>query len=359
LSSLTTKERFEAVFKFEQPDVIPISSWLCNDAITNYYAGETLTIENAHEVLPKALRKTLDLVYQKDDQGELFVPEREHLETDELGYTHQYMRWTSWVVDYPYPPKDTKSMANTIRREIDLFNAWNGQNANEIIQRVDHLQTQLGDNTLVSGRTFIITGPGINYRDGLENFSYFLADFPDIHAEWIEARHAYWLRKIDLLEDGSRYPIVMVAGDLAYKTGLLVSPNWLRASGWFQRLTEIVDAYHQKGIKVLYHSDGNLNPILPDLIATGIDALNPIETAASMELGEIREAFGNHLVLSGGIPYEVLLNGTPEDVRRVTKKCLQAAAPGYIAGSSSDEFSDDMTLENFLAMKETIDTWKP
>lgn len=359
MSTLTAKERFEAVFRFEHPDRIPIASYLCNDAIANYFAGETLTCENALEVFPKALRQALDYVEQKDDDGKLFIPEPEHLATDKLGYKIQYQRWTNWIAGYPYPPNDTKSMAMVIRREIDLFNAWNGHNASEIIQRVDHLQTQLGTDALVSGRTFIITGPGINYRDGLENFTYFLADYPDLHAEWLKARHGYWLRKIDLLEDSSRYPVVLIAGDLAYKNGLLVSPKWLRASGWFQRLTEIVDTFHQKGIKVIYHSDGNLNSILPEMVATGIDALNPIETAAGMDLGEIRKEYGNRLVLYGGIPYDVLLSGTPDEVRQVTKNCLQIASPGYIAGSSSEEFSNDMPLENFLAMRETIETWKP
>jgi hypothetical protein len=358
LAELTAKERVEAVFRLEQPDYTPVYSWLCNDAVVGYFAREPLTVDNATKVIPKAMCGCLDLV-QKTESGGLFLPERERVETDELGYTRRYARWTSWVTRCPYRDGDTEAMGRVIREEIERFRSWNSAEAGKIISRVDGLQLQLGDDALVAGRTFIITGPGINYRDGLENFAYFVADYPDLHAQWLQARHERWLRMIELLADGARYPVAIVSGDLAYKNGMLVSPLWLRQSGWFRRLTEIVDAFHQKGVKVIYHSDGDLTKVLPDLVATGIDGLNPIEVAAGMDLAALRAEFDHRLVLVGGLPYDILVHGTPDEVRRTTEDCLRVASPGYIAGSSTEEFSDDLPLENFLAMLETIRSWRP
>jgi hypothetical protein len=356
---LTARERVEAVFRFEQPDYAPIYSWLCNDAIIGHFGGERLTVENAPQLVPEAIRGCLDLVHQRTQSGALFLPEREREETDELGYTRRYDRWTSWVTRCPYPPGDTKAMVRVIGEQIERFRSQDREEAEGIISRVDDLQAQLGDDTLVFGPTFIITGPGINYRDGLENFSYFVADYPDLHAEWVQARHELWLRMIDRLADGSRYPVELVAGDLAYKGGMLVSPRWMRESGWFRRLAEIVDAFHQKGVKVVYHSDGDLTQVVPDLVATGIDGLNPIEVAAGMNLAALREEYGDRLVLSGGIPYDILVHGTPAEVCQATEACLRVASPGYIAGSSADEFSNDLPLDNFLSMLETVRAWRP
>jgi hypothetical protein len=358
MSNGTAKECLEAVFRFEQPDTTPLSSWLCNDAIVAHFAGEPLTVENASSVFVKGLRGCIDFTYQKDDKANLVLPEPEREETDEFGYRRHYVRWTSWVVGYPYPAGDTRAIARTVREEIERFRSWNERDAAEIISRADGWQSKLGDDTLLSGRTFVITGPGINYRDGLENFSYLLADYPELAIEWSQARHERWLRMIDLVEDATRYPIALVAGDLAYRGGTLVSPRWLKESGWYRRLAEIVDAFHQKGIKVMYHSDGDLRRILPDLVATGIDGLNPVEVAAGMDLRALREQYP-HLVLAGGIPYDVLLNGSREEIKQVTLNCLQTASPGYIAGSSTDEFSDDLPLENFLEMFETVSNWRP
>ena len=304
------------------------------------------------------MRGCLDLV-QKTESGELFLPEREREETDEWGYVRRYARWTSWVTRYPYPRGDTRAMARIIGAEIERFRDWRGEGVEEITSRVDALQARLGDDALVSGRTFIVTGPGMNYRDGLENFTYFLADHPGLVAEWLQARHQRWLRVIDLLADGSRYPVEIVSGDLAYKGGMLISPRWLRDSGWFRRLSEIVDAFHQKGVKTIYHSDGDLTKVLPELVATGIDGLNPIEVAGGMDLGVLRAEFGHRLVLVGGLPYDVLSRGRPDEVRQATETCLRLASPGYVAGSSTEEFSDDMPLENYLAMLETIRSWRP
>jgi len=358
MANWTAKERLEAVFQFEQPDITPLSSWLCNDAIVKHFAGEELTVENACTAFVKGLRGCINFTYQKDDKGNLVLPEYERDEIDEFGYTRHYVRWTSWVVGYPYQNGDTQAIARIVREEIERFRSWDGQDAADIIARADGWQSLLGDDTLLSGRTFVITGPGINYRDGLENFSYLLADYPELAIEWSQARHERWLRMIELVEDAELYPVVLVAGDLAYRSGTLVSPRWLKESGWFRRLAEIVDAYHQKGIKVIYHSDGDLRRILPELVGTGIDGLNPIEVAAGMELSALRQQYPR-LVLGGGVPYDILLNGSREEVKQATLHCLKSASPGYIAGSSTDEFSDDLPLENFLEMFDTLNNWRP
>ena len=119
-----------------------------------------------------------------------------------------------------------------------------------------------------------------------------------------------------------------------------------------------MDAFHQQGVKVIFHSDGDLSEVLPDLIATGIDGLSPIDVAAGMDLAELRSQF-DHLVLCCGLPYHVLAGGTPDEVRQVTAAALRAASPGYLAGSSSEEFSEDMPVESFLAMLETLRSWRP
>lgn len=355
--ALTARERIEAVFRFEQPDHVPAYGWMCNDAIIQHFGGEPLTVESAPEVVPRALRRCMDLV-AKNTAGRPILPEREREETDELGYARRYTRWTDWVTGLPYPPGDTETMAQVIRHEIELFRSWDEGEVERHLARVDDLQARLGDDALVIGRYSVVTGPGCYTRDGLDNFSYFLADYPGLSAEWVQARHERSLRMIDRLSDASRYPVDLAAGDLAYNNAMLFSPQWLRESGWFRRLTEIVDAFHQQGVKVIYHSDGDLREVLPDLVASGIDGLTPIDVAAGMDLAELRREY-DRLVLSCGLPYHVLAGGTPDEVRRVTEAALRAASPGYIAGSSSEEFSQDMPLENYLAMFETVRSWRP
>ena len=100
---------------------------------------------------------------------------------------------------------------------------------------------------------------------------------------WIEVLHAQTMRR---LEVRGRLP-----GCLARRLGLFrpglqrppdVLPAYLHEHGVFHRLAEICDLYHTNGLKMIFHSDGYIRPIVPDLIAAGVDALAPIETSAGL-----------------------------------------------------------------------------
>ena len=62
-----------------------------------------------------------------------------------------------------------------------------------------------------------------------------------------------------------------------------------------------VDWAHGKGIYARLHSCGDIMPLLPDVVETGIDALNPLEIKAGMDVFQIKKEFGDRLVLHGGI----------------------------------------------------------
>lgn len=103
----------------------------------------------------------------------------------------------------------------------------------------------------------------------------------------------------------------------------------------------------------LFHSDGNLNPILDDLVAAGIDGLNPIEILAGMDVGEIHRRY-LHLFMAGGIDVSQLLPfGTPGQVRDAVRKAIDEAGGRNLVGSST-ELNEDVPLANFLALREAV-----
>lgn len=77
--------------------------------------------------------------------------------------------------------------------------------------------------------------------------------------------------------------------DIASKNGPLFSPLIMKKY-FYLHLEQIIDAYHKNNIKVIFHTDGNVMPILDELVATGIDGLNPLEVIAGMNLREIRKS---------------------------------------------------------------------
>jgi uroporphyrinogen decarboxylase len=108
------------------------------------------------------------------------------------------------------------------------------------------------------------------------------------------------------------------------------------------------------GVVFVKHCDGNINSILELLVEQGIDCLNPMEPAAGMDIGEVKQRIGKKVALWGNVDCSDLLTfRKPEDVRKATRECIRQAAPGggYIL-SSSNVIHSAVPPENFLAMVE-------
>ena len=67
------------------------------------------------------------------------------------------------------------------------------------------------------------------------------------------------------------------------------------------------------GYYVIKHTDGNIMPILDMIVETGADALNPLEPQAGMDIGRIKQAYGDRIALVGNIDCGYLLSEAPAD----------------------------------------------
>ncbi len=105
----------------------------------------------------------------------------------------------------------------------------------------------------------------------------------------------------------------------------------------------------------MFHSDGNLWPILDQILAAGFDGLNPLEPEAGMDLEKVKKAYGDRICLLGNIECGWLLsNGTPAEVEAAVKHAIDVAAPGggYII-CESNSIHPGVDAENFITMMRT------
>jgi len=104
----------------------------------------------------------------------------------------------------------------------------------------------------------------------------------------------------------------------------------------------------------IFHSDGNLFPILDDLLSLGMSGLHPIEPEA-MDLAEVKRRYGSRVCPVGHISVDRLSRGTPEEIDGLVKHAIQVAGPGggYIAGSSNS-IASYCRAENVRAMADAI-----
>jgi uroporphyrinogen decarboxylase len=191
---------------------------------------------------------------------------------------------------------------------------------------------------------------------GFEQFLVDLETAPEI-AEAISdhVSEYYRQRALRVLEAvGGRIDVVSSGGDVGTQSGMILDPRSWRAH--IKRYAaRLITPFRERGLKTLYHSCGSCVPIVEDLIAMGVDALDPIQvTAAGMQPERLFALFGDRLTFHGAIDEtELLTHGTPRDVARATRRTIDAlgANGGYIV-APTHQVQGDTPLENVLAIFE-------
>ena len=153
-----------------------------------------------------------------------------------------------------------------------------------------------------------------------------------------------------------RIDLYLLISDLGSQTGPLVSlPMFRRLVAPY--LKEMIDCIHGLGAKVLYHSCGQIRPFIPELIALGVDALDPIQPVGlEMAPERLKADFGDRLTFHGGIDMQRLLpHGSPAEVRAEVRRYCETLGRGggYILGPAH-LFQPDVPPENVLAVYEAV-----
>ncbi len=150
---------------------------------------------------------------------------------------------------------------------------------------------------------------------------------------------------------------VLWGTDFAATTGPFISPRMFRRF-CLPSIKERVQAVKSRGLAVLKHACGNNWKLLDMFVEAGYDAYQAIQASASMDLGRVKVAYGDHLALWGGVRVENLVSGTAEDVRRDVEAAMRLGAPGsgYIFGTTHS-VAVGTKYDNFLAMLDAYHLW--
>ena len=176
-------------------------------------------------------------------------------------------------------------------------------------------------------------------------------------SDWLEALNWAEIQRVQETADPDLSPVTLVYSDIAGTEQLFYSPKFLRKE-FFPRLTKLVEAWHEHGIKVIYHSDGNLWAVLEDFRQAGIDGLNPLEPLSKMHAGDVRKAYPEWILMGGIDASQLLPFGTEAEVRQTVRKTIdEAGAAGRLWLGSSTEVHPAAKLENVLAMWDEIEEY--
>jgi uroporphyrinogen decarboxylase len=156
---------------------------------------------------------------------------------------------------------------------------------------------------------------------------------------------------------GRALDVFFIGNDFGSRSGPLVSPAQFDRF-FLPHLRRLIDLGHAYGLKVMLHCCGGFAPLIPAMIAAGLDGLHAVQpSCAGMDLRRLKAEFGSRILFNGAIDsHHVLIDGTPASVRESTREVLEIMKPGggFIAGASHDYILEETPVENVVAMFDAV-----
>lgn len=265
-----------------------------------------------------------------------------------------------WVraLPYFYAGPGILAGAQTIE-QIDQWVNWPDANEARWIEGVSERAAALrsGGKHFIVARMVASHGPYQTACDlrGMERFLMDMIENPDFALHLIERiTETYSGLMLKYMQAcGANIDMIELPGDdYAGNTNLIISVSMFRRfiRPALKRLVETIKSYRPE-LKVMFHSDGAITKLIPDLIEIGIDVIHPLEPLPIMDLEAIKSAYGKQVSFLGGIDIAHAMTGSIEDVRgEVKRRVIQLAKGGGYILAPANHLQADVPAENVAAL---------
>jgi uroporphyrinogen decarboxylase len=145
-----------------------------------------------------------------------------------------------------------------------------------------------------------------------------------------------------------------LCSDYCFNNGPFLSPGMF-AEFVTPYLTRLIKGYRDMGAYVIKHTDGNIMPILDQLVSANPHALHSLDPMAGVDIAEVKRICGSRVCLIGNVNCALMQTGTDEEILESCRHAMESAKPGggYIFSTSNVIFkgmprrSYDMMLEYY------------
>jgi uroporphyrinogen decarboxylase len=328
---MTSEERVLRALQRKEPDRVPHFEWLVDRRVREALCpGNTGNIDFAVQMGHDAV--IVDPIFKKERVSE-----------------------NRWLSEWGYISQDTEEehgieVESPIKTFADFERfAPPDPHLPERFTAVESvIQTYTGQKAVIVHLNDIFSLP--RYLMGMQNLLMAIATEPELVKGLVEMSVKVNLELAkEVAARGAK--IVYTGDDYAYNRGPLMSPKHFREF-FYPGLCRVIQGFKELGLYVIKHTDGNLWPILDMIVDSGIDCLDPIDPQAGMDLGEVKDKYGDRVALKGNVDCAHLMSfGTPEEVYESTKETLRVGMPGggFIL-SSSNSIHSAVKPENYTAL---------
>ena len=177
---------------------------------------------------------------------------------------------------------------------------------------------------------------------GQENMLWWMGMYPDRLGECVNKIGLFYLDivKAQISAANGLLDGFVIWGDVAYTQNMLFDPVYWREyfKPWVKAMIEVCHSYN---LPVIYHGCGDVNLIFEDFIEMGLDAYNPLEAKAGLDVVELKKKYGKKIGYCGNGNVQIWETGDKELIRKdVLRKLNSARGGGFIFQSDHSVTSD-------------------
>ena len=234
-----------------------------------------------------------------------------------------------------------------------IFIHTNPNTEDETFRLIDLIREQSGD------RFFLMLHGDATYGipDGksMVEFSLRLADEPQKLKLEAEANVKVALERAERLRKHGGLDGFALCADYCFNSGPFLSP------GQFSEfvtpyLARLIRGYRDMGFYTIKHTDGNIMPIVDQLVEANPHALHSLDPQAGVDIAEVKRLYGKKVCLIGNVSCGLLDTGSDEEVMESARYALQHGMPGggYIFSTSNCIYTG-MKLSRYELM---LNVWR-
>jgi uroporphyrinogen decarboxylase len=360
---MTSKERLQTAMEHEEPDRIPYMATfvpevelILKDKYKNELAGMKSNVEIKYQGMTELdllfghdmllLTYGMSTGYYRDTDSDTYKDEWgitwRKIPYDTINGTGYYTE----IVDFPLA--DDASVGSYVPPDPD----------DEDMGYADEIIAKYGKEKYICGIIDCSIFEALKYLRGITQSLIDIIQNKDIAHKVMDMSVEYHLKLgHKLLERG--VDILWLADDIGGEHALLMSPETFREMvkpkmGYM--ISELKK--RDKDVKIAFHSDGYIEPVIDDIIEVGVDLLNPIQPE-SMDPAFIKKRYGKRIALWGTVSTQSTLPFKgPAEVENEVKERIGTCGPGggfLLAPTHNIQL--DVPFENISAFYRAIDKY--
>ena len=257
--------------------------------------------------------------------------------------------------------KDFRNLRDLSGKELDLAIGYNSELFIQIAETFDYSIIRTGDTRILrklvqmgANKKYLLCGEAdgtmsIPNGENMVNIAVRLFEDADAVKKGLDASVDNGIQSGKVQIDAGAECLTMCA-DYCFNVGPFLSPKMFSefVTPYLHRL---IEAHRENGAYVIKHTDGNIMPVLDQLVSCRPHALHSIDPQAKVSLAEVKKLIGDKVCLAGNVNCGLLQTGTDDEVKADIMRSLRDGMPGggYIFCTSNVAFKG-MPPERYSVM---------